>query len=121
VFSQSNLNNIFFLGTNQSHLLNDSGDILIHADFELVSRGVNYVWDTEDRNSKALYTGEGGIRYFRAFTKLNIAGCTVITDIENGKVFEPIDAAIRRIIYLSAGLLLISIMLIWFFAKGNKR
>jgi adenylate cyclase len=129
LFSQGNLNNAFFLGANQSYLLNDSGDILIHADFGLVSEGVNvadndftrYVWDMEARNSYALYTGEGGMRYFRAFTKLNIAGCMVITDIEYDKVFEEIDAATRRIIYLSAGVLLISIMLLWLFAKGGSK
>jgi adenylate cyclase len=127
LFSQSNFNNVFFLGTNQSLLLNDSGDILIHADFESVRDGVNvadndftrYVWDIEDRNSQTLYTDEDGIRYFRAFTKLNTGACAVITDIEYDKVFEEINAATRRIIYLSVGVLLISIMFIWLFAKSR--
>jgi adenylate cyclase len=130
LFSQSSFNSAFFGGANQSYLLNDSGDILIHANFELVSEGVNaadndftrYVWDTEARNAHGQYTGEDGIRYFRAFTKLNTGACMVITDIERDKVFEEIDAAARRIIYLSTGVLLLSIMLLWFFCQryGKK-
>jgi adenylate cyclase len=126
-FSQSNFN-AFFLGANQSFLLNDSGDILIHADFGLVSEGVNvadndftqYLWENQARDSHTLYTAEDGIRYFRAFTKLHIAGCMVITAIEWDKVFEGIDAAARRYIYLSVVVLFISIMLLWFFAKSTR-
>jgi adenylate cyclase len=129
LFSPEKLDDIFCLGTNQSYLLNDLGDILIHADFELVREGANvadsdftrYVWDNGERNSRGLYTEEDGIRYFRAFTKLNTGGCTVITGIEYDKVFEGIDAATRRIIYLTVAVLFISTMLIWIFAKGIFR
>jgi adenylate cyclase len=126
LFSPAELDNTFCFGANQSYLLNDSGDILIHSDFELVRDGVNiadndftrYVWDNQVHNSHTLYTSEDGIRYFRAFTKLNTGGCTVITGIEYDKVFEGMAAATRRIIYLTATVLFISIMFIWFFAKG---
>jgi adenylate cyclase len=129
LFSQSNFNNVFFLGTNQSFLLNDSGDILIHANFESVREGVNvadndftrYIGDIEDRSSHGQYTDEGGIRYFRAFTKLNTGACAVITDIEYDKVFEEIDAAARRIIYLSVAFLSIAIMFIWFFFQRHGK
>jgi adenylate cyclase len=125
LFSPEGLDAAFCFGANQSYLLNDSGDILIHADFELVRAGVNvadsdfarYVWDNEERNSRGLYT-EDGIRYFRAFTKLNTGGCTVITGIEYDKVYEGIDAVTRRSIYLTVAALFLSTMLIWVFAKG---
>jgi hypothetical protein len=80
-----------------------------------------YVWDSQERNSQALYTGEDGIRYFRAFTKLNTGGCAVITGIEYDKVFEGIAAATRRYIYLAVTVLFISIMLIWVFTKGMEQ
>jgi adenylate cyclase len=126
LFTQVQLNDSFGIGANQSYLLNDSGDILIHADFELVRGGVNvadrnytrFLRDNTTRNSQTLFTDEDGLRYFRAFTKLNIGGCTVITSIEYDKVFEGIEATTRRNIYLTAAVLLISIMLIWFFAKS---
>jgi adenylate cyclase len=126
LFSSTALNDSFGFGANQSYLLNDSGDILIHADFDLVRDGVNvaernytrYLRGNAARNSQTLFTDEDGTRYFRAFTKLNIGGCTVVTGIEYDKVFEGIAATTRRNIYLTVAVLLISIMLIWFFAKS---
>ncbi|MDR0472778.1 MAG: HAMP domain-containing protein [Treponema sp.] len=58
------------------------------------------------------------LRYYLAYTRLNTAGCIVITSIEYDKVFEGINATTRRNVYLTAAVLFISIMLIWFFAKS---
>jgi adenylate cyclase len=128
LFSQAELDDIFCFGTNQSYLVNDSGDILIHGNFELVRDGVNvadndftqYVWDSEARNSQLIYTGEDGIRYFRAFTKLNTGGCAVITGIEFDNAFEKIAATIRSYIYLGVAFLLILIM-VMFILRGINR
>lgn len=60
---------------------------------------------------------DGKTRQFVAFTKLNIAGVTVITSIEYDKVFEGIAATTRRNIYLTIAVLCISIIFIWFFSK----
>ena len=57
------------------------------------------------------------IRQFVAFTKLNIAGASVITSIEYDKVFEGIAATTRRNIYLTITVLSISVIFIWFFSK----
>ena len=57
-------------------------------------------------------------RYYLAYTKLNTAGCTVITSIEYDKVFEGIAATTRRNLYLTAAVLCLSIMCVWFFAKS---
>jgi adenylate cyclase len=126
LFSPFALNDTYGLGVNQSYLLNDSGDILIHSDFDQVRDGVNmanrnftrYMWYNQARNAQTLYTDEDELQYFRAFTKLNTAGCTVITSVEYHKVFEGIAATTRRNIYLTVAVLFISIMLIWFFAKS---
>jgi adenylate cyclase len=126
LFSPTDLDNTYGFGANQSYLLNSAGDILLDADFELVRSGVNtannkytkFVWDSSARNSQTLYTDEDGVRYFRAFPKLNIGGGIVITGIEYDKVFEGIAATTRRNIYLTAAVLFISIMMIWFFAKS---
>jgi adenylate cyclase len=130
LFSQAELDDIFCFGTNQSYLLNDSGDILIHADYELVRNGVNeadneftrYVWDNGARTSQTIYTGEDGVRYFRAFTKLNSGGCAVITGIEFDNALRKITAAIRSYIYLGAAFLFISIMVMFIgiFARGVR-
>ncbi|MDR2942266.1 MAG: HAMP domain-containing protein [Treponema sp.] len=60
----------------------------------------------------------GKVRYYLAYTRLNTAGCIVITSIEYDKVFEGINATTWRNLYLTAAVLFISIMFIWFFAKS---
>jgi adenylate cyclase len=126
LFSPEDLDSTFGFGANRSYLLNDSGDILLHSDFQQVRNGANtadsdytrFVWNNPAKNYQTLYTEEDGISYFRAFTKLNTGGCTVVTSIEYDKVFEGIAATTRRNIYLTVAVLFISIMLIWFFAKS---
>ena len=126
LFSSETLNDTFGSGANQSCLINDSGDILVDGDFELVRNAVNVaensftklIWENPQRNAQVLYTGEDGLRFFGAFTKLDLGGAVVTTSIEYDKVFEGIAATTRRNIYLTFTVLSISILLIWFFAKS---
>jgi len=60
----------------------------------------------------------GKTRHYLAYTRLNTAGSVVITTIEYDKVFEGINATTRRNLYLTAAILFLSIMCIWFFAKS---
>jgi len=126
LFTPDELNASFGVGINQCYLINDSGDILIHADFEPVRAGLNvsadeftrFIWNNPARNAQTLYTDEKGVRFFGAFTKMNTAGAVIITNIEYDKVFEGINATTRRNMYLTGAVLSISIILIWFFSKG---
>jgi adenylate cyclase len=126
LFSPAELNDSFGYGVNQSYLVNDSGDILIHGDFNMVRSAANvansefmrYIRENSERNAQTLYTGDDGVRYFGAFTKLDIAGAVVITNVEYNKVFEGIAATTRRNLYLAVTVLSISIILIWFFSKS---
>ncbi|MDR3019871.1 MAG: HAMP domain-containing protein, partial [Treponema sp.] len=110
---------------NPSYLINDRGDILAHPDFLLLRDGVNVSSDnlirlmreSADQSRQIITLDNAGIRYYSAFTKLNIGGCAVITNIEYDKVFEGIVATTRRNIYLTAAVLFISIMFVWFFSK----
>ena len=183
LFSPETLSDTFGMGLNQSYLLNDSGDLIIHSDFELVRSGVNVadrsfireIKESTDRSKQILAETDfgvtrkqtkssnkssvpreisienqgdpglyntvkrnvfeffkiatkakpeevqsadsGAVRQFVAYTKLNLGGSTVITSIEYDRVFEGIEATTRRNIYLTTAVLLISIMLVWFFAK----
>ena len=126
LFTPEDLNNSFGFGVNQSVLINDSGDILVHSDSELVKIAANIadrdftklVLGHRQRSAQVLYTDEDGKRFFGAFSKLDIAGAVVITSIEYDKVFEGINATTRRNIYLTFTVLSISILLIWFFSKS---
>jgi len=125
----------FGSGANQSFLINDKCDLLIHSDSALLLSGVNVadfdfirdIQESSDRNKQQLIMAEfdfGDIpkkaaqkAYYTAFTKLAYGGCIVITGIEHDKVFEGITATTRRNIYLTAMVLFISIMFVYFFSK----
>jgi adenylate cyclase len=178
LFSPTNLDDSFGFGVNRSFLINDSGDILIHADSQLVQSGTNVaenafiqsVWKDPERNKQQLVYLDAAIgqnwtyradkdffqalaknikritqtvidtvsgflfsetdnsprirdtenktQYYLAYTKINPGGCTVITSIEYDTIFEGINATIRRNYYLTAMVLFISIVFIWFFSKS---
>jgi len=128
----------FGSGANQSFLINDKGDILIHSDFALLKEGANVehfdfihkIREAPDRNKQELLNADFNFDttatpqqttrlalHYTAFTKLAYGGCIVITSIEYEKVFESINATTRRNIYLTAAVLFISVMFIWFFSK----
>jgi len=121
LFSPENLDSSFGSGPNRSWMINDSGDILVHADFENVRNGVNVadrhfirdIQESPDRSRQFLAENQ-----FIAYAKLSAGECTVITGIEYDKVFEGIAATTRRNIYLTVAVLSFSIMLIWFFSKS---
>jgi adenylate cyclase len=121
LFSPENLDASFGSGPNRSWMINDSEDVLVHADFEKVRNGLNaadriFIRDIQESTSRSRqFLAEG---LFIAYTKLNIGGCIVITSIEYDKVFEGITATTRRNIYLTIAVLGFSIMLIWFFSKN---
>ncbi|MHC6203960.1 adenylate/guanylate cyclase domain-containing protein [Breznakiellaceae bacterium SP9] len=125
VFSPESLNESFSTETSLSYLINGDGDILAHADYELVRAGVNVanrdfiraMRENKEQRMQSLYT-ENGVRYFGAFTNLNIAGAAVITVIEYDKAFEGIAATTRRNAYLTAVVLFLSVLFIWFFSKS---
>jgi len=133
LFAPDSLNASFGSGVNQSWMINSSGDVLVHSDFEYIRSGANvadrdFIRDIQESSSRSRQslvetdfgvtrTGEK-VRQFLAYTKLGTGGCTVITAVEYDKVFEGIAATTRRNIYLTIAVLSFSIMLIWFFSKS---
>jgi len=125
LFSPENLNDIFSSRINQSYLINSDGDILIHPDFELVRVGANiagreYIRKIREdpiRARQDLHIDEG-VQFFIANTKLNVGASIVITSVEHKLIFEGIEATTRRNLYLTAAVLSLSIMFIWFFSKS---
>ncbi|MDR2073707.1 MAG: HAMP domain-containing protein [Spirochaetaceae bacterium] len=112
-------------GPNGSCLINGEGDILADPDTTLGQEGRNLrtdplvlsMYETGETRKQRLYTGSDGIRRFGAYTKLDIAGLAVITTIDEKLVFEETAATTTRNIWLSAGVLFISILCVWFFSK----
>ncbi|MCL2174605.1 MAG: HAMP domain-containing protein [Treponema sp.] len=139
LFSSENMNQNFGFGTNQSYMINSDGDLLSHTDFSLIRSAVNLadenfiraILDSPQKSRQQIVESDfkylqsadseeepAVTRQFLAFTRLNRAGAVVITGIEYDKVFEGIAATTRRNLYLTAAVLSISIIFIWFFAKS---
>jgi adenylate cyclase len=124
-FSADPLTEAFGTGANASFMINSAGDILVHTDHSLVRSGANIgdqpliraLREDKERSRQTLVTGEDGRRYFSAYTKLSLAGAAVITNVEYDVVFEGIAATTRRNIFLTAGVLFLSILFVWFFSK----
>jgi len=125
-FSPEKLAEAFGTGANMSYMINGNGDILIHADNELVMAGANTsnqpfirtIWENPEKRVQTLYTDENNVQYFGAFTKMDTVNAAVVTSIEYNIVFEGIAATTRRNAYLSVAVLFVSILLIWFFSKS---
>jgi len=125
LFLTENLNESFGIGVNSSFLINADGDIIADADIERVRTRVNLagqeiirsIFDSPDRNRQMLVDIDK-VRHYLAYTRLNTAGSALITTIKYDKVFEGINATTRRNLYLTAAILFLSIMCIWFFAKS---
>jgi adenylate cyclase len=124
LFSSEPLTEAFGTGTNASFMINREGDVLVHTDHALVRAGANLggqpfiraMRESGEMSRQTLFSGEDGKRYFGAYTRLPMAAA-VITSVEYDLVFEGIAATTRRNIFLTAGVLFLSILFVWFFSK----
>jgi len=125
LFSPEHLNNSFGSGINNSFLINNFGDILIHADRDAVFNNENfsekeYIRKIQESpiNGRQDLIEENGEKFFAAFTRLNSGASIAITTIDYKKLFEGIEATTLRNIYLTAAVIFLSILFIWFFSKS---
>jgi adenylate cyclase len=124
-FSGEPLGNAFGTGANSSCMINDTGDVLVHPDEELVRSGANLqnnpfvhiALESPDQGLQTRYVDGQGVRYFGAFQKLSLANIAVITQIPEEVVFEGITAITRRNSYLAAAVFCMSVLFLWFFSK----
>jgi adenylate cyclase len=125
LFSPEDLENSFSKGINQSYMINSNGDILIYpAKEEMVKTtanisGMEYIRKIRndiDSNKQEPYKIDG-VDYFIAFTKLDIGASIVITSIEYNKIFEMLNRTTKRNLLLTAAVVFLSILFIWFFSK----
>jgi len=105
-------------------MINDSGEYLIHADFDLIQAAIAspspiaaMALESPLENRQILFTGEDGLQYFGAYWKISMGNAVVITTIPYDLVFEGIRATTRRNIFLTGAVLFIAILFVWFFSK----
>jgi len=123
-FSSNVITEIFSEGANRSYMINDAGDYLIHADFDLIRAGVAspsplaiMSLESTYQGRQVLFTEVDGSRYFGAYRKISLGGAAVITTIPYDLVFEGVRATTRRNVFLTGAVLFIAILFVWFFSK----
>ncbi len=125
--SADNLTETFGTGSvNESFMVNDSGDLLIHPDFELVRSGVNLanhpliteMRNNNDENRQIIYNDADEKQYFGAYYKLSIGDIGVLTQIEKESALEGVTATTVRNIWLTFAVLFISVLFIWLYSKS---
>ena len=125
-FSAEKLSDSFGQGTLQTtYLVNDTGDVLIHSDFDLIRRGTNVasfplftqMRENGDTNRQILFQDETGKKYFGSYTRLSLGDAAVLTTAEAAQVLEPVNDTAKRNLYLSIAVLALSAMFVWFVSK----
>ena len=126
-FSSESITTAFGTGTNSTMLINAAGDVLVSAESELVSEGINvanrlFIDRALESGAPAAmherYTDRQGREFFATSKRLEAAGAITVTTIPVDVVFEGITTTTWRNIYLSAGVWFLSVLFLWFFAKS---
>jgi adenylate cyclase len=124
LFSSDELSESFGTGANSSYMINETGDVLLHADSDLVLGGANFsglpivetMQKEGDNNRQVSFTYEE-VKYFGAYYRIPQMGAVVFTTIPHSVVFEAVQSVTRQNIFLTAAVLFIAILFIWLFSK----
>ncbi|MDR2471704.1 MAG: HAMP domain-containing protein [Treponema sp.] len=125
LFFPDDLSESFGTGTNSSFMINGGGEIVLHPDADLVLGGANFsnmplVADMQaagDNNRQVSFTDADGQKYFGAYYRLDRMDTVVLTTIPYDVVFEAVQSITWQNIWLTAGVLFVGILFVWFFSK----
>ncbi len=126
VFSVDDLVETFGSGsTNSSYMINDTSDILIHPDFDLIYSVANManvpivaeMINNNDINRQIMYVDDDGVEFLGVYTKLSFGGLGVITTIEADLVLEGVNATLYQNTMLASAILFFLILLMRLFSN----
>ena len=126
-FSSDSLSTVFGTGNaNESFMINHDGDLLLHADSDLVKAGVNMstlplvslMRLNGDENRQVLFKNTDGKEYFGAYCKLPFADVGVITMIEKEVALKAVTDQTTQNIWLTLAVLFIAVLFIFFYSKS---
>ena len=130
LFSAEELSDSFASGSvNQSFFVNKDGTILVHSDNALMMSAaddsanpiVKAMQESAANNSQITYHTKDNTEYIGAFRKLSFGDCAVITTVQTYIILEGVRKTTRRNLYISAIILALSILIIYFFSKSLSR
>lgn len=127
IFSSQSLLDSFSTGSvNQSFLVNDAGDILLHSDLDLVLKGQNIkeqyliqkMTESSQKGEQLTFKDENEKEYIGAFSKISTFNCAVLTQVSTEIILEGIRKTTLQNIYLTLAILSVAILMIWCFARS---
>lgn len=130
LYSAEDLSNSFASGSvNQSFFVNKDGLVLAHSDSSLMMSAadesanpiVKAMQESAANNSQITYHTKDNVEYIGAFRKLSFGDCAVLTTVQTAIILEGVRTTTRRNIYISAVILALSILIIYFFSKSLSR
>ena len=130
LFSAEDLSDSFASGSvNQSFFVNKDGTILVHSDNALMMSAaddsanpiVKAMQESVANNSQITYHTKDNTEYIGAFRKLSFGDCAVITTVQTYIILEGVRKTTRRNLYISAIILSLAILIIYFFSKSMSR
>jgi adenylate cyclase len=126
LFTADDLSDTFGTGTNSSFVITDSGDVLLHPESDIVLGGANFSsmpivaaiqQDGNSNGRQITFSDDAGFRYFGAYYRIDGTDTVAITTIAHDTVFEAVQSITRQNLFLTAAVLFIAILCIWFFSK----
>jgi adenylate cyclase len=111
-----------------SFLVNSSGSVIVHPDFQLMTTESNMLRDAAIKsmiaasldNSQNIFPDERGERYFCAYHRIP-ENMFVVTKESERIVYEAIDRTTFRIFLFSCAILFLAIVIIRFFSRSITR
>ena len=112
-----------------SYMINDSGDLLVHPDFELIRSGASFsdnplvkeMRKNNDSKKQIVYTDADGKKYFGAYQKLAVGDIGVFTTIPMELVLEAVNRTTRNNLYLMAAVVCIAIVFVLIYSRSISR
>jgi adenylate cyclase len=117
-----------YTGQNVSFIVNGAGDVLIHEDRQMIRSGaaldtlpiVREALEGGSANLQTLYA-DGGLEYFGGFQRLAGLDAIVVTGIESAVVFRGVAEAVRRVIAVGLGVLVLSVLFMILYSRTISR
>jgi len=129
-FSGESLTESFGAGSvNQSFMINDRDELLIHPDFNLVKTDasmakMSLVQDmrkNNDQNRQVLFRNTDGREYFGAYSRLSIGDIGVLTIEEKNKALETVTATMMNNLRLALVILALAVLFIGIYSLSISR
>jgi len=112
-----------------SYVVDYSGSLVVHPDFELVKMGVSFADKELVKRALTSPTDNLQIRfrdtdredYLGAFRRLGVGSLSVTSSTPTAIVYKAALDVMRRNLYITGVVLLFSILAVWFFAQSISR